>query len=84
MVPLRAKLFMSGRSQAIRWPAKLRLHAREVLIERFGRGFLLQPAPMVEQDLGEWLREFYANNEPLPDTFLADREDTVPQQRDWG
>ena len=31
-----AKLFMSGRSQAIRLPAKLRLQAQEVRIEQIG------------------------------------------------
>lgn len=82
-MPLKAKLFMSGRSQAIRWPAKFRLHAREVLIERFGQGFLLQPEPTDQQDMGEWLKAFYASNEPLPENFLVDREDSVPQQRDW-
>ena len=82
-MPIKAKLFMSGRSQAIRWPAKLRMNAREVLIERFGQGFLLQPEPTSQQDLGEWLREFYASTEPLPEDFLAEREDTAPQQREW-
>ena len=79
-----AKLFMSGRSQAIRWPAKLRLNASEVLIERVGQGYLLQPKPESRQNLGAWLREFYTTNEPLPDDFLAERQDAPPQQRDWG
>lgn len=78
-----AKLFMSGRSQAIRWPARLRLNVREVEIERFGRGFLVQPKPEPQQDLGEWLRDFYATTEPMPDDFLAERHDAPPQQRDW-
>ncbi len=81
---IKAKLFMSGRSQAIRWPARLRINAREVRIERFGQGFLLQPEPTSQLDLGEWLREFYATTEPMPENFLAEREDTAPQQRDWG
>jgi antitoxin VapB len=80
---IKAKLFMSGRSQAIRWPAKLRIHASEVRIERFGQGFLLQPEPSPHLDRGEWLREFYASTEPMPENFLTDREDTAPQQRDW-
>ena len=79
-----AKLFMNGRSQAIRWPAKLRLNASEVLIERVGQGYLLQPKPEARQNLGAWLREFYATSEPLPDDFLAQRHDAPPQQRDWG
>ena len=81
---IKAKLFMSGRSQAIRWPARLRINAREVRIERVGQGFLLQPEPTSQLDLGEWLREFYATTEPMPENFLAEREDTAPQQRDWG
>lgn len=80
---IKAKLFMSGRSQAIRWPARLRMNAREVLIERFGQGFLVQPEPTPQQDLGAWLREFYTSTDPLPEDFLAEREDAAPQRRDW-
>lgn len=80
---IKAKLFMSGRSQAIRWPAKLRMNAREVLIERFGQGFLVQPEPTPQHDLGAWLREFYASTDPLPEDFLAEREDAAPQRREW-
>ena len=80
---IKAKLFMNGRSQAIRWPAKLLMNASEVRIERFGQGFLLQPEPTPNLDMGEWLREFYATTEPMPENFLADREDTAPQQRHW-
>ena len=80
---MKAKLFMSGRSQAIRWPARLRINAAEVRIEPFGRGYLVQPEPTPRHDLGEWLREFYATTDGLPDDFLADREDEPPQQREW-
>jgi Antidote-toxin recognition MazE, bacterial antitoxin len=38
-----AKLFMSGRSQAMRLPAKLRLQAQEVRIEQIGDALWLQP-----------------------------------------
>ena len=82
-MPIKAKLFMSGRSQAIRWPARLRMNVREVLIEPFGEGFIVQPERTPKNDLGEWLREFYASTEPLPEDFLAEREDAVPQERDW-
>jgi antitoxin VapB len=79
-----AKLFKSGRSQAIRWPAKLRLNVSEVKIERFGQGYLLQPKREAREDLGEWLCEFYSTCEPLPDDFLAERNDQPPQSREWG
>ena len=78
-----AKLFMSGRSQAIRLPAKLRLQAQEVRIEQIGSALWLQPQVRPEADMGEWLRDFYASTEPLPADFLTDRQDMPPQERDW-
>ena len=58
-----AKLFMSGRSQAIRLPAKLRLQAKEVRIEQIGNAFWLQPQIAVGHDLGQWLQDFYASSD---------------------
>ncbi|MDP2811752.1 MAG: AbrB family transcriptional regulator [Rhodocyclaceae bacterium] len=78
-----AKLFMSGRSQAIRLPAKLRLDAKEVRIERVGNALWVQPAPSPDRSLADWLKAFYETHEPLPDDFLADRNDSPPQPRDW-
>ena len=78
-----AKLFMSGRSQAIRLPAKLRLQAEEVVIEQIGDALWLQPRTTPHSNLGEWLKAFYDNTEPLPAEFLADRQDAPPQERDW-
>lgn len=79
-----ARVFMSGRSQALRLPAKLRLQATQVRIERLGNGLWLQPETAPEQDMGLWLEQFYASTEPLPDDFLAERQDAPPQERDWG
>jgi antitoxin VapB len=39
----RAKLFMHGRSQAVRLPKAFRLPGDEVRVRRFGRGVLLEP-----------------------------------------
>ncbi|WP_068858016.1 antitoxin [Perlucidibaca aquatica] len=78
-----AKLFMSGRSQAIRLPAKLRLQAQEVRIEQIGNALWLQPQNTALQDMGQWLASFYASTEPLPEDFLHDRNDEPPQARDW-
>jgi len=78
-----AKVFMSGRSQAIRWPARLRIDASDVLIEQVGDAYLIKPYGNAEQNLGEWLRGFYAATEPLPEQFLADRDDQPPQPRQW-
>ena len=78
-----AKLFMSGRSQAIRLPAKLRIAAKEVQIEQIGTGLWIQPQPEPAHDMGMWLKSFYASTEPLPDDFLATRQDPPAQARDW-
>ncbi|MBT9162524.1 MAG: Antitoxin VapB2 [Dehalococcoidia bacterium] len=78
-----AKVFMSGRSQALRLPARLRLTAKEVRIEQVGADFWLHPQTPTEHDMGLWLQGFYANSAPLPDNFLPDRQDLQPQERDW-
>lgn len=78
-----AKVFMSGRSQALRLPARLRLTAKEVRIEQVGNDWWLHPEKPPEQDMGVWLQAFYENSPPLPDDFLIGREDLPPQERDW-
>ncbi len=78
-----AKLFMSGRSQAIRLPAKLRLDAKEVRIEQVGHALWVQAEPEPGQNMADWLAKFYQTTEPLPAAYLADRMDEPPQSRDW-
>lgn len=78
-----ARVFMSGRSQALRWPAKLRLQAKEVRLEQIGNDIWLHPEVPSEQNMGRWLEQFYASTDPLPDDFLADRQDSPAQERDW-
>lgn len=80
---LTAKLFMSGRSQAIRLPAKLRMDAKEVRIQQVGGALWVQAEASPEQNMADWLLEFYRLTEVLPDTFLNDRNDSPPQTRDW-
>jgi antitoxin VapB len=82
-MPITARLFMSGRSQALRLPAKLRLRAKEVRIEQIGNDLWVHPETPPEQDMGRWLQQFYAASQPLPEDFLADRQDEPPQARDW-
>jgi antitoxin VapB len=38
-----AKLFKSGRSQAVRLPKEFRFEGKEVRVSRHGRGVLLEP-----------------------------------------
>ncbi|SNX29088.1 antitoxin VapB [Polynucleobacter meluiroseus] len=78
-----AKLFMSGRSQAIRLPAKLRFQTSQVRIEQVGNALWVVPDEPQEQNLGKWLSHFYLQNESLPDDFLSNRNDLPAQERDW-
>ena len=79
-MPKTAKIFMNGRSQAVRLPAEFRFQCREVFVEKQGQVVLLRPKP---QDLGQSLQDFFARTEPFPDDFLADRQDLPPQDREW-
>jgi antitoxin VapB len=79
-----AKLFMSGRSQAIRLPAKLRFQTKQVRIEQVGNALWITPDNQSEKNLGQWLSAFYTQTEPLPEDFLEDRKDFPAQERDWG
>ena len=51
-----AKIFMHGRSQAVRLPKEFRLPGKEVRVRRMGRGLLLEP---VQRDL-ETIRAIFA------------------------
>lgn len=73
-----AKIFMNGRSQAVRLPAAFRFKGREVLIEKRGGVVILREKA---ENMGAALREFYAGNDPLPLEFLNDRADAPPQKR---
>ncbi len=46
-----ARVFWSGRSQAVRLPRAFRVDGREVRIRRCGRSIVLEPVP----DSWEWL-----------------------------
>ncbi|WP_326533226.1 antitoxin [Pseudorhodoferax sp.] len=70
-----AKLFMSGRSQAVRLPKNLRFEGEEVVARRFGNGVLLLPVQAPWQVMREALDEF----EP---GFTLEREQPEPQERD--
>jgi antitoxin VapB len=43
--PKRAKVFWSGRSQAVRLPKEFRFSSDEVIIRRQGDAIVLEPAP---------------------------------------
>ena len=70
-----AKLFMNGRSQAVRLPAEFRFPGREVLIERHGDAVMLRPKP-------EGWDDFFARPSQVPEDFLAERKDGPPEDRE--
>lgn len=74
-----AKIFMNGRSQAVRLPAAFRFKGREVQIERRGDAVILREKA---ESMGAALRGFFASTQPLPPDFLKDRTDAPPQVRE--
>lgn len=72
-----AKLFASGRSQAVRLPKAYRFVGEEVVVKRFGSGVLLLPMAAPWATMREALAEF----EP---GFVIDRDQPAQQERgDW-
>lgn len=70
-----AKLFMNGRSQAVRLPHEFRFEGDEVFIYREGDGVMLRPRPAT------WDAFFDSTPRATPD-FLVNREQPPPQERD--
>ena len=57
-----ARVFMSGRSQAVRLPKEFRFDVDRVIIRREGRNVVLSP-PFKDWD------DYFKNSTPLPDDF---------------
>ncbi len=75
MQPKIAKLFMNGRSQAVRLPKEFRFAGSEVLISKEGQNIILSPRPP------SW--DAFFKETPLPsEDFMATREDLPPQSRE--
>ena len=74
-MPQTAKVFMNGRSQAVRLPAEYRFTTDEVFIEQRGDAVILRPKPK------NW-DEFFACASKVPSDFLADRNDMPPEARE--
>jgi len=75
---LQARVFMSGRSQAVRIPVEFRFTAEEVYVRRDPQSgdLILSQAP------GGWDEIFAALDAAgIPEDFLADRKQGPPQER---
>ena len=73
-----AKIFMNGRSQAVRLPAAFRFDGAEVFIRRDDKtgDVILSRKP------GDWGSFFtLADQAEIPRDFMADRHDTPPEAR---
>lgn len=68
-----AKVFWSGRSQAVRLPKDFRLAADEVRIRRHGDALILEP---IATDWS-WLE---AVQGPMDEDFVREAERELPQQ----
>lgn len=71
-----AKLFTTGRSQAVRLPKEFRFEGEEVIIKRMGAGVVLLPCNNNWKNLLSALEKF--------DGVLFERDQGEEQQRDWG
>ena len=74
-----AKLFQSGRSQAVRLPAPYRFEGKEVFI----RGDPVTGDVILSRKPGGWA-DFFAlvDDADVPADFLADRDRSAPQSRE--
>lgn len=74
-----AKLFMNGKSQAVRLPAEFRFEGDEVFVRRDPQTneVILSPKPK------DWDSFFQlADSVGIPDDFLNDRDASAPRERD--
>jgi antitoxin VapB len=71
-----AKIFMNGRSQAVRLPKEYRFDTDEVFISREGDKIIISAKEPSWDD-------FFDSKSSFDDDFLCDRDDSLPQERDF-
>ena len=78
-MPKTAKLFLNGRSQAVRLPVEYRFEGSEVYVRRDPAtgDVILSRRPESWEDLF-----LLMNALEVPKDFLADRDDSPPQKRE--
>ena len=75
--PVRARLFMNGRSQAVRLPKEFRFAGNEVLVRRAGKAVVLEPAQTKNGWPADYWRELERLTTGLGEFALPD--DPVPK-----
>ncbi|MYB35266.1 MAG: AbrB/MazE/SpoVT family DNA-binding domain-containing protein [Gammaproteobacteria bacterium] len=73
-----AKVFMTGRSQAVRLPKAFRFKTGEVRIRAEGSRVILEPIPMD----WDWLHDLHAMGPLDDDAVLSAKEDFPIQERE--
>ena len=71
-----AKIFMNGRSQAVRLPKEFRFDTDEVYITKQGSSVI------ITEKKPTW-DEFFDSKPVFNDDFLKDRLDSKPQEREF-
>jgi len=71
-----AKIFMNGRSQAVRLPKEFRFDTDEVYITRQGKNIIISEKKPTWDD-------FFNSKSDFGEDFLNDRFDSEPQERDF-
>jgi len=72
-----AKLFLNGRSQAVRLPKEFRMPGKAVHISREGNKVILEP---IEDSWDQW----FDTIQSAPANMISeDREQAEDQERDW-
>ncbi|MGC1181352.1 antitoxin [Legionella sp.] len=74
-----AKIFMNGRSQAVRLPAAYRFNCNEVFIRKDPKtgDVILSRKPGTWDDFFDLLKTVEVSKD-----FMIEREDSLPQERD--
>jgi antitoxin VapB len=74
-----AKIFMHGRSQAVRLPKEFRMAGKEVLVSREGKRVVLTPVEDAPFDVKAWWADLHQDGDafipPLPDDPPVEPED---------
>ena len=68
-----AKIFITGRSQAVRLPKAFRFNTPEVTIERQGDAIILRPKVQSKEEWWDDMEKILASFEGMPEEIERDR-----------
>jgi antitoxin VapB len=73
LAPATAKVFTTGRSQAVRLPKAFRFNTPEVTIERRGDAVILRPKVQTKDEWWDEMDKILAGFEGMPEEIERDR-----------